>query len=88
MLTPTFNANNDFPNSIDEVSENVKIYPNPFSDVLYLEEKEKIEVRDVLGKTIYSSTSENRIQTSYWDSGVYFISLKNKKQILKVIKIQ
>ncbi len=88
MLTPTFNANNDFPNSIDEVSENVKMYPNPFSDVLYLEKKESIEVRDILGKIIYSSTNVNLVQTSNWNSGVYFISLKDKNQTEKVIKIK
>ncbi len=88
MLTPTFKANNDFPNSIDEISEKVIIYPNPFTDVLYLEKKEKIEVRDLLGKIIYSAASANRIQTSDWDSGVYFISLKDKRQTIKVIKIK
>ena len=40
------------------------------------------------GKTFYSSASANRIQTSDWDSGVYFISLKDRKQTLKVIKIK
>ena len=55
MLTPTFKANNDFPNLIDELSENVKIYPNPFTNVLYLKVEEKIEVRDVLGKIILVS---------------------------------
>jgi hypothetical protein len=53
-----------------------------------LKEEEKIEVRDVLGKTIYISASTNRIQTSTWDTGVYFISLKDKNQIVKVIKIK
>ena len=88
MLIPTFKANNDFPNSIIELSEEIIIYPNPFTDVLYLEEKEKIEVRDLLGRIIYYSTSANRIQTSDWDAGIYFISLKDKKQTLKVIKIK
>jgi len=88
MLTPTFNSNNDFPNSIDEVSEKVMIYPNPFTDVLYLKKEEKIEVRDILGKTIYFSENTNRIETSAWDVGVYFISLKDKNQSVKVIKIK
>ena len=88
MLTPTFNANNDFPNSIDEVSENVKIYPNPFTDVLYLKEEEKIEVRDILGKIIYFAENTNRLETSSWDPGVYFISLKGKNQTVKIIKIK
>ena len=29
MLTPTFKANNDFPNSIDEINKEVIIYHNP-----------------------------------------------------------
>jgi len=88
MLIPTFKANNDFPNSIDEISEKAIIYPNPFTNVLCLEEKEKIEVRDILGKIIYSSSNANLVQTSTWDTGVYFISLKDKNQTVKVIKIK
>jgi hypothetical protein len=88
MLTPTFNANNDFPNLIDEVSENVRIYPNPFTDILYLKEEEKIEVRDVLGKIIYFSENTNRLETSSWESGVYFISLTGKNLTVKIIKIK
>ena len=88
MLTPTFKANNDFPNSIDDISENIKIYPNPFSDILYLEKKENLVVRDLLGKIIYSSVNTNQVQTSNWDSGVYFISFLDKNQTVKVIKIK
>ena len=88
ILTPTFKANNDFPNSIEETNKKVIIYPNPFTDFLYLKEKEKNEVRDILGKLIYSSQGTNQIQTSTWESGVYFMYLKDKKQSLKVIKIK
>tara|TARA_B100001142_G_scaffold125620_1_gene127520 strand:- start:9824 stop:12073 length:2250 start_codon:yes stop_codon:yes gene_type:complete len=88
MLTPTFNGNNDFPNLIDDINESIKIYPNPFSDVLYFDKKENIVVRDILGKIIYSLPNTTMIQTSNWDSGVYFISLKDKNQIVKVIKIK
>ena len=88
MLTPTFNGNNDFPNLIDDINESIKIYPNPFSDVLYFDKKENIVVRDILGKIIYSLPNTTMIQTSNWDSGVYFISLKDKNHIVKVIKIK
>ena len=64
-----------------------RIYPNPFIDVLYLVAEENIEVRDILGKLIYSSEGTHRVQTSDWESGIYFIHLKNKKQTYKVIKI-
>ena len=87
MLTPTFKANNDFPNSIEDISEEVIIYPNPFTDILYLKEEEDIEVRDLLGKIIYTSASTNRIQTSDWDSGVYFVNLQKRNRTIKIIKI-
>jgi len=88
MLTPTFKANNDFPNLINELSENVKIYPNPFTDFLYLEKQENLVVRDLLGKIIYSSVNTNWVKTSNWESGVYFISLLDKNQTVKVIKVK
>ena len=66
----------------------LKVYPNPFYDILYLEKKERIVVRDILGKIIYSSSNVNLVQTSNWDTGVYFISLKDKNQTIKVIKIK
>ena len=87
MLTPTFNSNNDFPNSIEQISEQVRIYPNPFTDILYFEDREDIEIRDVLGKLVYYSLGTNQVQTSDWYPGIYFIYLKNKNRIIKVIKI-
>jgi spore coat protein CotH len=87
MLTPTFYANNDFPNSIQEIINPILIYPNPFTDFLYFDTIESIEVRNVLGKFIYSSEGERLLYTQDWDAGVYFIYLKNKNQTLKVIKI-
>ena len=68
--------------------EKVKIYPNPFKDVLLLNSKQQVEVLDILGQLIFSAESTNRISTSTWGSGIYFIHLPDKKQALKVIKIQ
>ena len=73
---------------MNDVIERVKAYPNPFSEVLYFDKKENIVVRDILGKIIYSSSNINLIRTTHWDAGVYFISLKDKDQILKAIKIK
>ncbi len=88
MQAPTFKANNDFINAVQENLEKVKIYPNPFKHILLLNSKQQVEVRDVLGQLIFSAESTKRISTSNWGSGIYFISLKDKKQTLKVIKIQ
>ena len=87
MLAPTFKANNDFPISVEQIFDEAMIYPNPFTEILYLYEHERIEVRNFLGQLIYSSECVRSIPTSDWDAGVYFLYLKNKKQTLKVIKI-
>ena len=87
MLTPTFNNNNDFPNDFEHVVNKVIIYPNPFTDFIFIEDNDYIEVKDILGKLVYSFKDISIIQTSDWKTGVYFIHLKSKNQTLKVIKI-
>ena len=88
MQAPTFKANNDFINSITEKQEQIKVYPNPFSDVIKWNSFEGIEVRDILGKLMYTSENTNHISTSTWQTGIYFLHLKDKNQTIKVIKIQ
>ena len=88
MQAPTFKANNDFINSITDKQEQIKVYPNPFSNVIKWNSFEGIEVRDILGKLLYTSENTNRISTSTWQTGIYFIHLKDKNQTIKVIKIQ
>ena len=88
MQASTFKANNDFINSITDKKEKIKVYPNPFSDVIKWNSFEGIEVRDILGKLMYTSENTNRISTSTWNTGIYFIHLKDKNQTIKVIKIQ
>ena len=88
MQAPTFKANNDFINSITEKQEQIKVYPNPFSNVIKWNSFEGIEVRDILGKLMYTSENTNRISTSTWQTGIYFLHLKDKNQTIKVIKIQ
>ena len=88
LQTPTFNANNDFINSITENHEQIKVYPNPFSDVIKWNGFKAVEVRDILGKLMYISENTNHISTSTWETGIYFLSLNDKIQTIKVIKIQ
>ena len=88
MQAPTFKANNDFINSITEKQEQIKVYPNPFSNVIEWNSLENVEVRDMLGQLIYTAEKTNRIPASSWESGIYFINLKDKNQTIKVIKIQ
>ena len=88
MKAPTFNANNDFINAIIEKQELIKVYPNPFSDIIKWNSLESVAVRDILGQLIYTAENTNRILTSSWNSGIYFIHLKSNNQTIKVIKIQ
>ena len=88
IQVPTFNSNNDFVNSITENKELIKVYPNPFSNIIQWDSFESVEVRDLLGKLIYADENTNLVQTSNWDSGVYFISLLDKNQTVKIIKIK
>ena len=87
MQAPTFNANNDFINTIEDKQALTNVYPNPFSTFIKWENMERVEVRDILGQLIYTAENTNRIATSNWGSGIYFIHLKDKNQIIKVIKI-
>ena len=87
MQAPTFKANNDFINTIEDKQTLTNVYPNPFSTFIKWENMERVEVRNVLGELIYTAENTNRISTSNWNTGIYFISLKDKKQSLKVIKI-
>jgi len=88
LQVPTFNANNDFFNAITEKHEQIKVYPNPFSNVIKWNSFEGVEVRDILGKLMYISENTNHISTLTWETGIYFLSLKDKNQTIKVIKIQ
>ena len=88
MQAPTFKANNDFINAITEKQELIKVYPNPFSDVIKWNSFENVEVRDILGKLMHTSENTNHISTSTWETGIYFLYLKDKNQTIKIIKIQ
>ena len=81
-----YNSNNDFPNPINETTQNVLVFPNPFNEFIYLQEKCDIQVRDILGKIIYSD-SVKQLKTSDWNSGIYFIHLLKQNQTIKVIKL-
>ena len=87
MLTPTFRANNDFPNIVSNLEQDLVIYPNPFNDILYLDTDETLIVLDMLGRIVGHFDQVTHIHTSKWDSGVYFVNLPNRNLTIKVIKI-
>ncbi|TXI67504.1 MAG: T9SS type A sorting domain-containing protein [Flavobacterium sp.] len=84
--------NNDFEISS---SNNIKIYPNPAKEIINIissknELIERVEIYDLLGKNIFSSTiNDNRLALPLLSNGIYIIKIKSsvnqysKKLIIK-----
>jgi hypothetical protein len=73
----------------------INIYPNPSNDFVNIEigqnenKMGSIIITDVLGKKVFESKFENKINISNLNHGVYFITLisnENKKFTKKIIK--
>ena len=67
---------------LDIVSnESFKLYPNPVEDYLYIQSSDttikNIDIYNILGKKIYSTSSENRLDMSSYSAGIYFIKINN-----------
>ncbi|MCD4771985.1 MAG: T9SS type A sorting domain-containing protein, partial [Bacteroidales bacterium] len=74
----------------NEISDKIKIYPNPTNDHLIIElnteaaENMKVKIFDINGCVVESimlnpSTVKNTINLSNLNSGVYFINVSNKE---------
>ena len=78
--------------SIEEnLSENYKVYPNPFKSILNIhgiEGGEKIYIHDILGKEIFKGIETETINLEDLDKGNYFlvISKDGRKNSFKIIK--
>jgi hypothetical protein len=78
------------------VSENGRIYPNPFNDVIMIQgcddgcEVKIFSATGSLLKTINTEQTNYEISTSDLPQGVYMIQLKKEDQISvhKLVKIQ
>ena len=69
----------------------ISIYPNPASDVLTVNGAEgaNITVTDAQGKTVYSSTMSNTVETinvENLESGIYFINFEGNKTMKFMVK--
>jgi len=68
---------------------NMLIYPNPFSDVIFIETKESsiLLITDILGKTVKTVYCEIKtsIDLKELENGIYIIKTENGKTI-KIIK--
>nr|WP_321408144.1 autotransporter-associated beta strand repeat-containing protein [uncultured Carboxylicivirga sp.] len=80
-----------------EANDNIRVYPNPVEDLLYIEVMDnnvpsKIEIRDVSGRTIKQLVGNNgsnyKIDFSYHNKGIYFVIITVNEQLLikKIVK--
>ncbi len=73
-------------------SDNISVYPNPFSDMLYLEgvPESRARITSLDGKTIWSGNVPKTIPTGNFAEGIYFLHLINEDgrtvRIEKIIK--
>ena len=81
--------------SISELSNNVKVYPNPVDDVLYINTNENItevNVYNVVGvkmTTVNGQQTNVSVNMSNLNSGVYFVEVKTEKEnIIKKIVVK
>ena len=70
----------------------VKIYPNPVNDILYISgqsQKYDIEIYTLTGQRLYRYFNVSTIDMSLYDDGVYLIKIFDKSSIStkRVIKI-
>jgi surface protein len=78
--------------SVDEQNQlNITIYPNPTSDIVYIEgnySQLKTVVYDILGKQVMNKSITNSIDISHLDNGVYILQLSDgvKLSTRKIIK--
>ena len=69
-------------------NESFKLYPNPVEDYLYIQSSDttikNIDIYNILGKKIYSTSSENRLDMSSYSAGIYFVKINNST--FKIVK--
>lgn len=66
------------------ITPEVLVFPNPFHESLYINSKTPflIDIKNIIGQTIYSSENNKTIDTRFFEEGVYFINIQTKKSLV------
>lgn len=97
MNTPAYFCMDDITYSATAITElsnsNVSVYPNPVNDFVILKGTDitEVSISDLSGKVVLSknlNSSTAQIDLSYFESGIYIISVKNHESVYtqKLIK--
>ncbi len=74
--------------TVDNIEDSINIYPNPTHGILNIDYNTatpkdlELEIRDILGKKIYSTSINNKIKSldlSFLNKGIYLAVFKNSK---------
>ena len=84
----TYNSNNGNATDIliNKKINTINVYPNPSSNIIYVEGSENnlISVYNIYGQNIYTAKNTKKIDINSWKNGIYFV--KSNNQIIKFIK--
>ncbi len=76
----------------DKILKNIKIYPNPTTDFVYLKFNDKVEVNSVnlisiKGKTLLKNIKSNKIDLTKYKKGIYLLQIvtSNGNKLTKLI---
>ena len=93
MTSPIYKMNCDATLITSEVLQSVTAFPNPAQDqftIAGIPALSAVTIRDIQGRTLFiqdNVSSNLRIETKYWEAGIYFVELKNNEGS-KQIKMQ
>ena len=84
-------VNNDSLSSENLSVQNVTVYPNPVTNILFIGgifDKFNIEIYSIIGQKISSHTATNQIDLSGLNNGIYLIKIKTESStvVQKIIK--
>jgi CubicO group peptidase (beta-lactamase class C family) len=80
-------------NDREEYNADVKLFPNPASNQLYIQwnvNNYKVQITDISGRKVFEDNdyeNSKQINSSQFESGVYFIKLINNKEYVRNLKL-
>ena len=81
----TLNINRNSLSVNENTEANFSVYPNPFNDEIKISttaDFESINIKDVSGKIVHTSSFMNTISTTNLENGIYFIEFISENKII------
>jgi len=73
-------------------SPNIRVYPNPTNDLIFIETDSEImdiQVLDTFGRTVFTSQKMTSLSLAFLPKGIYFLQIKTagaKMQVVRVVR--